>query len=111
MAEIYCLENIKSGISKYKDEIVPLIKDGYYGMAGIELQSIILILNFSINEMERGEFCSKIFALSARLELLSKACSDEHNTGDNKKVVEYGLNLVNEQIPEIEKYLKSCVNK
>lgn len=96
------LRNIEKGISKYKNDVVPLINNNEHGMAYAELQNVILILNLTTKEMEQDEFCSKILVLSSRLEFLSKACANEYNTGNNKRMVEYGFNLVGEQIKIVE---------
>ena len=97
------LKDIKNGISKYKNDVVPLINQGYYGMAGMELQNAILILSLAIREMEQDELCSNILVLSARLEFLSKACLDMHDGGGSQKKLEYSFNLVEEKVSEVER--------
>lgn len=72
------LKNIESGINKYKNEIVPLIKQGYYGMAGMELQNAVFILSLATEKMGEDEFCANISILGARLEFLSKGGTKNH---------------------------------
>ncbi len=97
------LKDIKSGVSKYKNDVVPLINKGYYGMAGMELQNAILILNLAIEKMEEDEFCANISVLAAKFAFLSKACLDIYDGGGSKKVLEYSLNLVREKVSEVER--------
>lgn len=96
------LKNIESGISKYKNEIVPLINQGYYGMAGMELRNAVFILALAIGTMEEDELNAHAAVLASRLSFLSKACLDEHNTGNNKATLGYAFNLVQEKIAEVE---------
>lgn len=105
------LKNIESGINKYKNEIVPFIKEGNYGAAGMDLLNVVYYFGLAIDKMEEDELCANILVLASRFSFLSKACLDEYNSGNNKKVVKYAFNLTEEKIKEVKNYLKVALIK
>ena len=90
--------DIKAGLNKYRAEVLPLIAEGSYGSASMELLNVINSLEDGYKKMRRNSI--KIFTqgLLARFMVLHDTCFKDHDSENIKNYVRSDLELIEERI-------------